>query len=246
VWIVRQVWIPKQCPTGISPTGDSESAAGPLTVSFPAQQPAVRQASNTAAVIVCGGQSKRMGRDKSQLLLGSCTLLQHTVDRIRNALPDAPLIVAAAASQTIPPLQNNVTVVRDESVGRGPLEGIRAAQNLLGASPRRVFLCGCDTPLLHPAIISLLIDACPPDSAVLPVDENREYPLCSVVSTAVLQQASSLIENGCRRLRDLFTAPTVRRMALAELRVVDRSLHSLLNVNTPEDYRLLLRLRETL
>lgn len=64
-------------------------------------------------VIVCGGQSRRMGADKNFIRWGNRTLLQQVVDTLGNAC-DQLVLVAATSTQTLPELQCSVPLQRLE------------------------------------------------------------------------------------------------------------------------------------
>src|SRR5688500_6745473 len=78
-------------------------------------------------LILCGGESKRMGQPKAWLPFGPELMLQCVVRLVGEAV--APIIVVAAPGQDLPPLSEAdgcVWVLRDEVKGRGPLEGLAA------------------------------------------------------------------------------------------------------------------------
>ncbi|HZZ79106.1 MAG TPA: nucleotidyltransferase family protein, partial [Gemmataceae bacterium] len=75
-------------------------------------------------VILCGGQSSRMGRPKAWLPIGDEVMLPRIVRLLRETV--APLVVVAAAGQDLPELPADTKIVHDEQPGRGPLQGIAA------------------------------------------------------------------------------------------------------------------------
>ena len=85
------------------------------------------------AVILAGGKSKRMGRDKSRIRLGRRTLLGHA----RAAVADAGLKPRVVATDLQP--------------GLGPLGGIATA--LRSAKHSRVLFLGCDMPFMTGELI---------------------------------------------------------------------------------------------
>ena len=70
-------------------------------------------------VVLCGGQSSRMGRPKASLSFGDELLLQRVARRLGEAV--SPLVVVAAAEQALPELPPEVRVVRDQRPALGPL-----------------------------------------------------------------------------------------------------------------------------
>src|SRR5258708_11619485 len=88
--------------------------------------PSARRA-GVAGIVLCGGQSKRMGRPKAWLPFGPEVMLQRVVRMLSEVV--APIIVVAAPDQDVPALPAGVVVVRDEERGRGPLQGLAAGLN---------------------------------------------------------------------------------------------------------------------
>ena len=74
---------------------------------------------SVAAVILCGGESRRMGRPKAWLPFGEELMLQRVV-RLAG-LVAWPIVVVAAPGQRLPELSADIVVVRDLVAGRGPL-----------------------------------------------------------------------------------------------------------------------------
>src|SRR5262245_46114604 len=83
-------------------------------------------------VVLCGGQSSRMGRPKAWLPIGGETMLGRVVRLLGEVV--SPLVVVAAPGQELPPLPPGVTVVRDPERGRGPLQGLAAGLPALGGT----------------------------------------------------------------------------------------------------------------
>ena len=84
----------------------------------------------TAGVILCGGQSSRMGGPKAWLPVGDETMLVRVVRLLGEVV--SPLVLVAAPGQHLPPLDGDIEVVRDPITGRGPLVGILAGMKVPG------------------------------------------------------------------------------------------------------------------
>src|SRR5687768_16956398 len=97
-------------------------------------------------VILCGGQSTRMGIDKTSLPFGTETMLQRVVRLLGEAVQ--PLVVVAGRDQELPALPPSVLVTRDRRSGRGPLEGIAAGLSALAGKVNATYVTSCDVPLL--------------------------------------------------------------------------------------------------
>src|SRR5262245_60341239 len=102
-----------------------------------------------AGVVLCGGQSSRMGRPKAWLPFGGELMLPRVVRLLGEAV--RPVVVVAAPGQDVPPLPPEIAVVRDEERGRGPLQGLAAGLDALTGQADAVYLSSCDVPFLRPA-----------------------------------------------------------------------------------------------
>ena len=101
-------------------------------------------------MVLCGGESMRMGMPKALLPFGDELMLQRVV-RILSGVVDSVVIVASATQQ-LPPLSEKIEVARDRREGCGPLEGLGVGLTALQEKADVVFVTGCDAPFLHHAL----------------------------------------------------------------------------------------------
>ncbi|WP_046315109.1 molybdenum cofactor guanylyltransferase [Mycobacterium sp. UM_Kg1] len=184
-------------------------------------------AGRLAGVVLAGGASRRMGRDKATLTVpgrfGGLTLVQHLVSVLAQRCD--PVFVVAAQGQALPTVP--ARVLRDEVPGLGPLPaiglGLRAAERE-GAS--RAFVCAVDMPYLTTELIDLLAGAAAAD-IVLP-RAGRDHYLAGVYRTGLAPTVQTLVAAGQRRVGALIDAVDVRRVVLADA-------SPLVNLNSPDD-----------
>jgi molybdopterin-guanine dinucleotide biosynthesis protein A len=100
------------------------------------------------ALILAGGNSKRMGQDKASLPLNGQTLLQHVVATMQQLFPE----VIVSVRQPRP--ESDMPQVCDDPAHTGPLAGLAAG--LERATTPWVFAVACDMPFVTPAVIELL------------------------------------------------------------------------------------------
>src|SRR5205807_9116756 len=105
----------------------------------------------TAGVVLCGGESSRMGRSKAWLPFGDEVMLPRVVRLLSEAV--SPIVVVAAPGQDVPPLPADVEVVRDEESGRGPLQGLAAGLAGLAGRAEAAYASSCDVPFLRPEFV---------------------------------------------------------------------------------------------
>lgn len=187
------------------------------------------------ALILAGGQSRRMGRAKAWLPLGDETLLQR-IERILAAVTDVRIVVAAT-EQDLPPLPPDVRITRDERPGKGPLEGILAGLRAGEALAEAFYVSSCDVPLLKPDFVRHLFSLLDDDTdIVVPRDEAHFHPLAAVYHRRILPQVEGLLAADRRRPFFLFEQVRTRVINTEDLHAVDAKLESLENLNTPADY----------
>lgn len=182
-----------------------------------------------AAVVLAGGASRRMGRDKATMPHPrGGTMVEHTIAAVSGRC--APVFVIAAPGQALPDL-GEAQILRDEARGVGPLlatgRGLRAAA---AAGLHRAFVCAVDMPELSAAVIDALAGYDGVD-VVLPWD-GRDHYLAGIYRTGLAGHIDGLIDAGERAMRALTNSVLTQRV------VMPPSL-ALSNVNTDADLRAL-------
>ncbi|HEX5255689.1 MAG TPA: molybdenum cofactor guanylyltransferase [Mycobacterium sp.] len=188
----------------------------------------MEKAGSLAGIVLAGGESRRMGRDKATLPGpgGAATLLEYVAGVIAQRCE--PVFVVAAPGQPLPAVR--AKVIRDEVRGQGPLpatgRGLRAAAE---AGARYAFVCAVDMPLLSAELIDDLVHLATETNAeiVLPWDGHSHY-LAAVYRTDLAERIDGLVSGGARSMRALIDASDAQQIVLPESRF-------LANVNTESD-----------
>ena len=193
----------------------------------------------TGAIILCGGRSTRMGRDKATLPFGLETMLERMVRIVNTVVDPARIVVVAATGQPLPALPSEIRIVRDRTPDCGPLEGLAAGLAALEREAEAVFATSCDSPLLLPEFVTAMLgwlDGVDWRIAA-PQGELYAHPLAAAYRLEVLPQVERLLAEGRRSLQGLLDSVPTLRVPLADLRSVDPTLASLKNINTPGVYK---------
>jgi molybdopterin-guanine dinucleotide biosynthesis protein A len=190
-------------------------------------------------IVLCGGKSSRMGRPKAWLPFGEELMLPRVV-RILGEVVE-PIAVVAAPNQDLPPLPTSVIVARDPDEFRGPLQGLAAGLEALQGQADAAYLSSCDVPFLQSAFVRRMIDLLGEHLISVPKVGQFHHPLAAVYHVQVLAAVNELLDQGRLRPVFLFDAVPTRLVDERELTVVDPTLQSLRNLNTPEDYSAALR-----
>jgi molybdenum cofactor guanylyltransferase len=190
-------------------------------------------------IVLCGGQSKRMGRPKAWLPFAGEIMLPRVVRLLGEAV--GPVVVVAAPDQEVPPLPPDVAIVRDDEKGRGPLQGLAAGLLALQGRADAAYLSSCDVPFLKPAFVRRLIDLLGGQDICVPRAGDFHHPLAAVYRLSVIDVVQRLLAEDRLRPFFLFEAVPTRVVEAAELADVDPALQTLRNLNTSEEYEAALR-----
>jgi molybdopterin-guanine dinucleotide biosynthesis protein A len=185
-------------------------------------------------VVLCGGQSSRMGRPKAWLPFSGETMLGRVVRSLGQVV--SPIVIVAAPGQDVPPLPEGVTVVRDPERGRGPLQGLAAGLSALSGLAEAAYASSCDVPFLQPAFVRRLIELLGEEMICVPEVGAYKHPLAAVYRVEVASVANGLLAEDRLRPAFLFERVPTRIVRAEELAGVDSTFASLRNLNTPEEY----------
>jgi molybdopterin-guanine dinucleotide biosynthesis protein A len=188
-----------------------------------------------SGIILAGGRSSRMGRDKASLVLDGETLLQRTARALSGAADE--LVLVRAPEQTLPNVDAGVPVVEaaDPVEGQGPLVGIAAG--LEAARAPVALIVAVDMPFLEPALLRLLAARVSGDHRwVVPLAEGRPQPLCSAIARDALPIVREHIAAGDRAPMAMARDLGALRLPEEEWSRADPGGHSFINVNTPEEF----------
>ncbi len=188
------------------------------------------------AIVLCGGHSRRMGRDKATLTFGPELMLQRVVRILNEVVDHSTIVVVAAQGQILPELPATVIISRDELPDRGPLEGLAAGFRSMPESVEAVYATSCDVPLLKPEFIREMFNRLGEADIAVPFDGQFHHPLAAVYRLQVLPALQSLLTADRLKTALLFDEVCTTEVPVDSLRTIDPTLSSLVNCNHPQDY----------
>jgi molybdopterin-guanine dinucleotide biosynthesis protein A len=194
-------------------------------------------ASKKGAIILCGGKSSRMGRDKATLPFGPELMLQRVVRLLAEEVDPSAIVVVAAVGQILPPLPPEIRVACDENPGRGPLEGLAAGLKAMPNRIEAVYATSCDVPLTATRFVRAMFDHLGNHEIAVPVEGQFHHPLAAVYRPRVLSVVKQLLAANKLRPRFLFDEVPTIEVDVESLREFDPTLSTLMNLNHPEDYQ---------
>lgn len=186
--------------------------------------------------ILVGGQSSRMGSDKSQLVFGVLTGVEHIAAALRTLTQNIRVVGADGQNRSA-----GLQGIPDTHLAWGALGGIQAA--LAACQTEWAVIAACDLPLLTGDLFARLWQytrpgAGGPFDAIVPIQpDERPQPLCGIYRRDTCSAlASQLIAAGEHKPRSLLAQIRTRWVAFDELSDLAGAEHFFLNVNTPADY----------
>jgi molybdopterin-guanine dinucleotide biosynthesis protein A len=216
-----------------------------------------------SAVILAGGKSRRMGRDKAFLAFDGAPLIARVIERVRSLC--AEVIIVANDADAYAPF--GARVVGDVYPGKGSLGGVFSG--LQAARAEFVLAVACDMPFLNPALLRYLISLIPQFDVVIPrasspsgktprsargdpwrgeiglpradqpLAKDRDlHPVHAVYSKRCLAPMEARLRADDLRLISFHDAVRVRVVGSDEVDRLDPKHLSFFNVNTPQDLEL--------
>ena len=194
------------------------------------------QIPSVGAVVLAGGESRRMGTDKAALTLDG----QRFLNRVAGELSGYPERLVSVRSPEAAPVCPGFTVVTDRFPGCGPLGGLHAALSVCRSD--WLLAVACDMPLFRRELgeflalfLSPAVDAC------VPVDRaGRIHPLCTIYGRSALPVLERQLRSGDFRLTAALEALRVNYVPLCHSAYGDETVA---NINTSAEYAALLSRR---
>jgi molybdopterin-guanine dinucleotide biosynthesis protein A len=181
-------------------------------------------------MILAGGQSRRMGREKLSIEIGGLPLIEHVKNALSTSCHEV-LVVGGSASQL-----EGVRHVADERPGRqGPLAGLEAG--LAAARYPHVFVAAGDMPFLSQRLVGYLLERLGRGGvpAVIPRYGGRSHPLCGAYLRTVLPRVRDALDDGVRAMQEFLEGIDGLEYVGEELRRFGEPDLLLMNVNSPRD-----------
>jgi molybdopterin-guanine dinucleotide biosynthesis protein A len=180
------------------------------------------------ALVLAGGESRRMGGDKTQLMLGEQTLLQGVITVLQ------PLFERVLVSVRDYRPDIDAAQVCDAYAGAGPLAGLCAG--LAHADSAWIFAVAADMPFVRAALIERLARERGACQAVVPIVHGHPQPLAAFYASSCRAPLLAILrDNGKRSLRLALATLNVRYVDERELLAVDPGLRSFFDLDTPQD-----------
>jgi len=206
------------------------------------------------ALILAGGENKRLSAVKGFLEIGGRRIIDSTVELLNT------IFKRVVISTNTPELYFylGVPMVGDIMKYRGPMTGILSALSSLKAP--EIFVIACDMPFINPELVLFIVNRweestksfphpkinVTPDTfhpsekrkwdGIIPLFDKRPQPLLGIYSKEIINSMEESINNGETGLRQFLQKINVLYIKEEEIRAIDPKGKSFVNINTPEDF----------
>lgn len=243
------VYAPDHYPAGLlavarDAAGDDRTAAIPPAIPrFPVTDGrawagflgglAAQRADSSAlsGVVLAGGRSSRLGRNKAFLDFAGQPLIARMAAMLRPLVRE--VIIVANEPEPYRPYADRV--VADVLPGLGPLGGIYAG--LLAAGGRAALFAGCDLPFVPAALFERLGREVGEADAAVPFANGEYEPLVAAYSRACLPAVEEAMVAGRRRVVSFYAGVRLAVLAEQEVRAFGDPKTLFFNINSEDDYR---------
>lgn len=185
-------------------------------------------------IVLAGGLSTRLGRDKAFIRLNSATLLEMVMSTLKNVV-ERIIVVVNEPEKFEHFISADTRVLTDRVPHQGPLGGILTG---LEVSPDfHNLVVSCDAPFVKKDLISFLVSQADNFDIVVPRINSHLEPLLAVYSRNCIRYASESLEKKDFRIISFFPKVKVKYVEADVLRENDPELLSFFNINTEEELK---------
>jgi molybdopterin-guanine dinucleotide biosynthesis protein A len=190
------------------------------------------------AIVLAGGRSLRLGRDKALEEIGGLCLIERVIERLAK-LGDEIIVVTSSSDQFA---DIGVKQVIDCYPGKGALIGIYSG--LKEADSLHNIVVGCDMPFLSVDLLRYLMALSPGYDIIIPRFGDKVEPLHAVYSRDCMAPIEQQLREGRFKLSELLDSVKVRYVEGEEIERHDPEHLSFFNINYESDLHKAKRLLE--
>lgn len=184
-------------------------------------------------IILAGGLSRRLGRDKAVEPINGQPLIGRVMDALSRIADELVVVVNTPQRGRELPLPDSAVVAVDIYPNAGSLGGIFTG--LSAASNQWGIVVACDMPFLNLDLLSHLLSFRESHDAVVPVLDHRPEPTHAAYSKVCLSAIETRLEAGDLKIARFFDDVRVKYVSQREVEEIDPGRLSFFNVNTEED-----------
>ena len=177
-----------------------------------------------AAIVMAGGQSSRMGTDKSMLHISGQSMIEVICQQLVGNFEQ--ILISDKKEGALAFL--GFTIIKDKVGGQGPLMGLVSA--LESSANQLNFVTACDIPYIDLKFVRRMLREAQDFDAVVPIrDDGQIEPLFAIYRKSVIPAINNALSAGGRKMSDFFDQCKVKYLPL--------DAKNFTNLNTIADYQ---------
>ncbi len=186
----------------------------------------MKKRSDITAFILAGGESSRMGTDKGSMLFAGKPMIMHILDTVSEVIEEILVIANKSEYQSY-----GKKVISDVIRMHGPAAGIMTG--LMFTTTSKNLFISCDMPFINREILDKLIESSFSSTrdVMLVSTMGRLQPLCGIYEKKILNDLSSMIYSGERKMQSI-----INKLDHEVLDLSESMEHHFENINTPSDH----------
>jgi molybdopterin-guanine dinucleotide biosynthesis protein A len=188
---------------------------------------------DVSAIVLAGGMSRRLGRNKAVEPLDGEPLIGRVISRVREVAEEAVVVVAKANGSAGLPLPDDAKTAADIYPEKGSLGGIFTG--LTHARGDWGVVVACDMPFLNTSLLEYLLSLREGYDAVVPVLDGRPEPTHAAYSKTCVEHIEPRLKADDLKIARFFDQVRVNFVPQEEVERFDPDHLSFFNVNTQQD-----------
>ena len=196
-----------------------------------------------SCIVLCGGQSRRMGRDKGSMIIQKKPMIKHILSTLNHNINEAVIVLnnqerITKYKEFINPQDYSYTITfaEDKIKNKGPMPGIMTGLEKIRSN--RALILPCDSPYVSEKYIQTIFKETDEiHQAIVPYHdaENKlktSEPLHSIYSKNIIPQISELLENDILHIKGLIEKIDTKFVYIDNEKIEKKEFR---NLNRPED-----------
>ena len=196
-----------------------------------------------SCIILCGGQSRRMGRDKGSMIIQNEPMIKHILSTLNHQINEVIIVLndrnrIGRYSEFINPQDYtySITFLEDKIKNKGPMPGIMTG--LCEITSDYALVLPCDSPYVSKNYIQTIFSEIEKDyQAVVPYhDEDNKLktsePLHSIYNKNVIPEIEKLVGEDILHIKGLIEKIDTKFVLIDNKKIEKKEFK---NLNRPED-----------
>ena len=189
------------------------------------------------SIILAGGRSSRLGREKLAEVIAGKSLIERAISRLSALSPEILIVISqkqarsSLPSYTYPDAKTVVDLYPETGSLIGIYTGLVHSSNFLN------LVVACDMPFLNLELLRYMVKMAPGFDVVIPRIGDQMEPLHAVYSRNCIGPMEDLIKQGNLKVTGFFDSVKLRYVGEEELDRFDPEHLSFFNINTEADLK---------